>query len=78
MPEVSNATWSNYAYAPRWAKLSTAIRDLALITYVDLEVLEVEKGLIREHIRFRISGNDSAVRHFRTAFFNMMRRYNET
>lgn len=65
------STWA----APRWAKVSSFIKDVAFELGLECEV-DVDKGLIRERGRFKVSGDENALRLFKKAFESAAEKYN--
>jgi hypothetical protein len=68
-------TYSQIVQAPRWAGLSSFIRDLAFLYQVKLNI-EVEKGWIAEKIRFVADGEPDAIDRFRGSLDDAMNKYN--
>lgn len=50
-------TYRGIFEAPRFAGLPSAIKDAAFQLGLKVDVLDVDKGIIRETVRFSVSGN---------------------
>lgn len=68
-------TYSQIVQAPRWARLSSFIRDLAFLYQVTLNI-EVEKGWVVEKIRFIADGDPDSIDKFRGSLDDAMNKYN--
>ena len=62
--------------APRWAGLSTFVRDMAWEMALILDI-QVERGWITEHVRYAVCGEQSKVELFETMLADAIRRYNK-
>ena len=64
------STWE----APRWAKVSSFIRDVAWHLGLECEI-NVDKGLIRERGRFKVSGEENKLKTFKKALASAIKEY---
>lgn len=71
-----NSTYRNVITGPRWAKFPTAIRSAAFEAGLDLK-MDVEKHLIRETVRFEVSGPSNIVEAFQSALLNTIQEWNK-
>jgi hypothetical protein len=61
--------------APRWANVPSFIRGLAWKLEMECDVT-VEKGWIRETIRFEVRGNEDQLKQFKETFNRTTNEYN--
>lgn len=67
------ATWSGL----RAAGFESLIRDVCFLNDVSIISLEVEKGWLRESGRFKIEGDESALRKVQRIIKQSIEEYNE-
>jgi hypothetical protein len=73
---TDSATWKNSIEGPRWASFPTFLRDECWMRDLDLRI-EVEKGWIRETVRFEIKGPKPEVDRFRQEVERAIEAYNK-
>ena len=73
--EPQLARFSSVCEAPRWANVPSFLRDQAWNLGLKIEV-EVDKGWIRERVRFRIEGEPEKVNEFLSRFKEAGEQYN--
>lgn len=65
--EEREGTLKSMIEAPRWAGASKFIKNLAWELGLELQI-EVDKGFIRETVRYKVSGTESKLRNFQRIF----------
>ena len=73
--EERHGTIRGTVEGPRWAKFPQFLRDRCFILGVELE-MEIDKGWIRENVRFKIEGNESKVRRIMREIKESIEVYN--
>jgi len=56
--EEKTGTIKSYIEAPRWAAFPEFLRNRCFVLGLDLEI-DIDKGWIRETVRFKIEGKES-------------------
>lgn len=72
---MQTATLTSTCAAPRWAKVPSFLRDQAWTLGLKIEV-EVDKGWIRENVRFRVEGDAEKVKEFAARLEQAGNEYN--
>jgi hypothetical protein len=75
--EEKIAVIDTWIECPRWAKLPSFLRKLALIHDVEIMKLEKETGWIRETVFFRVEGSLEQMTAFRNDLERAVREYNK-
>ena len=70
MMATSAMTWK----APRWAKMSSALKDAACLLGIKIE-MEVERGIFSERGRATISGDMGAIQTFKESVEKSVEEY---
>lgn len=71
------ASYRGIIEAPRWAGVPSALRDIAFMEGVDLK-LDIDKGWVRETVRFSVTGESDFVRRFVRALSASINAYEQT
>ena len=64
----------SYIDGPRWARSDRFIETAALLSGLECEVNR-ETSLLREHVRFKVSGKESGLREFESLLRDAVARY---
>jgi hypothetical protein len=70
------ARWRDVVEGPRWAAFPSFLRDECWKRDLDNVKIEVEKGWVRETVRFDISGPDDAIASLQRDIESVMVAYN--
>ncbi len=62
---------------PRWAKFRSVVRGVGWERDLELE-LEIEKGWVRETVRFKVVGTETKLRRFMKILDESVNEYNAT
>ena len=72
------ASFRGSVEAPRWAGFIGALKEYAFLSDdLELTVVDVQKGLIREHILFQVQGTLAAVEKFRATLYESVKQWNK-
>lgn len=74
--ELFMAIWRDHINGPRWANLPTAIKNACWELGLNVKI-EIDKGWIRETVRFSIEGSKDELEALREAFARGVSEYNE-
>lgn len=68
------AKYRDYCEAPRWARVPAFIKNTAFMLGLDVS-MDIDAGLIRETVRFEVSGDQEKVSEFIKAFLASVKEY---
>lgn len=68
------STFRDLIEGPRWAGISGFIKDTAFLFGLKLNI-DVDKGWLRETVRFEVEGGENAVAKFKTTLYDAMADY---
>ena len=66
--------WKKSIKAPKWAKSGSALSVLAWRLDLKIDMFEI-KGIIRTEVFFTVEGAENKVKHFKSAFAEMVKNY---
>ncbi len=71
---MSNAIVHSWVEAPKFANVPTFLKNLAWQLGVNIEI-EVDKGWLRETVRFKVEGDEEKVKKFASIFNKAAEEY---
>ena len=71
---MSNAIVRSWVEAPKFANVPTFLKNLAWQLGIDIEI-EVDKGWLRETVRFKVEGDEMKVKKFISVFNQAAEEY---
>ena len=71
---MSNAIVRSWVEAPKFANVPTFLKNLAWQLGINIEI-EVEKGWLRETVRFKVEGEETKVKKFISVFNQAAEEY---
>ena len=64
-PPEKTGTYTSYVEGPRWANFPNYIKNLCHMLDLKIVVMDIDKGFIKETVRFKIEGVESALNDFK-------------
>lgn len=71
---MSNAIVRSWVEAPKFANVPTFLKNLAWQLGINIEI-EVDKGWLRETVRFKVEGEEAKVKKFISVFNQAAEEY---
>jgi hypothetical protein len=73
---MGSGTLKSYIEAPRWAAFPKFLKDECFMLNLKIVRLDIDKGWVRETVRFEIEGGESDLLRFKRSLEASVKEYN--